>query len=87
MDGRVVLGKHHVRASLQDPQVAGHGLGRLAQVRRGDHVEHCRSRGGDRNTERAQRPQPTAPAGVQRQLAGNHQVVTQSGSHSGSRHR
>jgi hypothetical protein len=39
MDGRVVLGKHHVRASLQDAQVASHGLGSLAQVRRGDHVE------------------------------------------------
>jgi uncharacterized protein (TIGR03086 family) len=75
MNGRVMLSEHHAFPPLDHPQFADHGSRCLSQGRADDHVEHRASRSGHLDTERAEQADPAAPAGVNRQLAGDHQVI------------
>ncbi|MGI8449026.1 MAG: FAD-dependent oxidoreductase [Streptosporangiaceae bacterium] len=74
---RVMLGQDHVGAALEDLELARHGAGGAAQVGRGDHIEHGGWRSRDLDAEGAEGTDPAAPAGVDRQLAGDNQVITQ----------
>ena len=82
-----MLCQDHVGAALEDLELAGHGPRCASQVGSGDHIEHGGWRGRDLDAERAEGTYPAAPARVDRQLAADHEVITQACQAPRRRHR
>ena len=74
-DRGVVLGEHHVVASLEHAQLGLERSWRPAEVRGRDHLEHELSRSGDAPRERAEAPNRPPDAEVERQGSAHNRDV------------